>query len=145
MPSEFDDFGDAREVHRLDQPGGTHEFEDFALCCFERVRILGANLDEQSSGLGIGFVQAEPQLAEVLLELRRELLADPVLADRVPASTRSRFFRRLLVGSGCTLAFIAEPFPASAPESPAPPSPTLHPPWAPALHASLPSHLLQKN
>jgi hypothetical protein len=83
MPGEFDGSGDAREVCRFDQPGGTHEFEDFALCCFERVRILGANLDEQNSGLGIGFVQAEPQLAEVLLELRRELLADPVLPDRV--------------------------------------------------------------
>ena len=72
------------------------------------------------------FVQAEPQLANGLLELRRELLADPVLADRVrrkytirnthglrlcallDGETPLEIFRRLLVGSEGTLAFIAE-------------------------------------
>ena len=72
------------------------------------------------------FAQAEPQLAEGLLELRRELLADPVLADRVrrkyairnthglrlcallDGETPLEIFRRLLVGSEGTLAFIAE-------------------------------------
>src|SRR6201998_744717 len=71
-------------------------------------------------------VQAEPQLAEGLIELRRELLADPVLADRVRrkytirnthrlrlcalfgGGTPLEMFRRLLVGSEGTLAFIAE-------------------------------------
>ena len=72
------------------------------------------------------FAQAEPKLAEGLLELRRELLADPVLADRVrrkyairnthglrlcallDGQTPLEIFRRLLVGSEGTLAFIAE-------------------------------------
>src|SRR3989442_281123 len=72
------------------------------------------------------FALAEPQLAEGLLELRRELLADPVLADRtrrkyairnthglrlcalLDAETPLGIFRRLLVGSEGTLAFIAE-------------------------------------
>ncbi len=72
------------------------------------------------------FAQAEPQLAEGLLELRRELLADQVLTDRVrrkyairnthglrlcallDGETPLEIFRRLLVGSEGTLAFIAE-------------------------------------
>ena len=29
------------------------ELEDLVLCCFERVRVLGADLDEQGSGFGI--------------------------------------------------------------------------------------------
>ena len=72
------------------------------------------------------FAQAEPQLAKGLLELRKELLADPVLADRtrrkyairnthglrlcalLDGETPLEIFRRLLVGSEGTLAFIAE-------------------------------------
>src|SRR5579863_1087329 len=72
------------------------------------------------------FALAEPQLAAGLLELRRELLADPVLADRMrrkyairnthglrlcallDGETPLAIFRRLLVGSEGTLAFIAE-------------------------------------
>jgi len=56
VPGELDGLGDARELDWLDQPGGTHELEDLVLCCFERVRVLGADLHEQSSGFGIeGF------------------------------------------------------------------------------------------
>src|SRR6201993_4441473 len=72
------------------------------------------------------FALAEPQLAEGLLELRRELLADPALADRtrrkyairnthglrlcalLDGETPLAIFRRLLVGSEGTLAFIAK-------------------------------------
>jgi len=72
------------------------------------------------------FAQAEPQLAEGLMELRKELLADPALAERVRRKYKIRnthglrlcalldgetpleIFRRLLVGSEGTLAFIAE-------------------------------------
>jgi D-lactate dehydrogenase len=72
------------------------------------------------------FAQAEPQLAQGLLALRKELLADPALADRVRRKYKIRnthglrlcalldgetpleIFRRLLVGSEGTLAFIAE-------------------------------------
>ena len=72
------------------------------------------------------FAQAEPQLSGGLLELRRELLAEPALADRVrrkyairnthglrldallDGETPLEIFRRLLVGSEGTLAFIAE-------------------------------------
>ena len=72
------------------------------------------------------FAQAEPQLAQGLLDLRKELLADPVLADRtrrkyairnthglrlcalLDGETPLEIFRRLLVGSEGTLAFISE-------------------------------------
>jgi D-lactate dehydrogenase len=72
------------------------------------------------------FARAEPRLAEGLLELRRELLADTALADRtrrkyairnthglrlcalLDGETPLEIFRRLLVGSEGTLAFIAE-------------------------------------
>src|ERR1700742_1647107 len=72
------------------------------------------------------FALAEPQLAEGLLELRRELLADPILADRtrrkyairnthglrlcalLDGETPLAIFRRLLVGSEGILGFIAE-------------------------------------
>src|ERR1700722_19979230 len=72
------------------------------------------------------FALAEPELAEGLLGLRRELLADPLLADRtrrkyairnthglrlcalLDGQTPLEIFRRLLVGSEGTLAFIAE-------------------------------------
>jgi enoyl-CoA hydratase/carnithine racemase len=43
----------------------------------------GAAIDTSKPDAEKAFVQAEPQLAEGLLELRRELLADPVLAERV--------------------------------------------------------------
>jgi D-lactate dehydrogenase len=72
------------------------------------------------------FALAEPQLAEGLLQLRRELLLDQALVDRtrrkyairnthglrlcalLDGETPLEIFRRLLVGSEGTLAFIAE-------------------------------------
>jgi D-lactate dehydrogenase len=86
----------------------------------------GAVIDTSRPDVEKDFAQAEPQLAKGLLELRRELLADPVLADRVrrkymirnthglrlcallDGETPLEIFRRLLVGSEGTLAFIAE-------------------------------------
>src|ERR1700752_3363764 len=86
----------------------------------------GAVIDTSRPDAENEFALAEPQLAEGLLELRRELLADPVLADRtrrkhairnthglrlcalLDGETPLGIFRRLLVGSEGTLAFIAE-------------------------------------
>jgi len=86
----------------------------------------GAVIDTSRPDAERSFALAEPQLAEGLLELRRELLADPVLADRtrrkyairnthglrlcalLDGETPLEIFRRLLVGSEGTLAFIAE-------------------------------------
>jgi D-lactate dehydrogenase len=86
----------------------------------------GAVIDTSKPDAEKEFALAEPQLAEGLLELRKELLADPVLADRVrrkyairnthglrlnallDGETPLAIFRRLLVGSEGTLAFIAE-------------------------------------
>jgi D-lactate dehydrogenase len=86
----------------------------------------GAVIDTSSPGAEEAFARAEPRLAEGLLELRQELLADPALADRVrrkytirnthglrlcallDGETPLEIFRRLLVGSEGTLAFIAE-------------------------------------
>jgi D-lactate dehydrogenase len=81
----------------------------------------GAAIDTSKPDAEKAFVQAEPQLAEGLLELRRELLADPVLAERVrrkyairnthglrlcallDGETSLEIFRRLL-DPGCGLA-----------------------------------------
>jgi D-lactate dehydrogenase len=86
----------------------------------------GALIDTSRPDAEKDFALAEPQLAEGLLELRRELLADPLLADRMrrkyairnthglrlcallDGETPLAIFRRLLVGSEGTLAFIAE-------------------------------------
>jgi D-lactate dehydrogenase len=86
----------------------------------------GAVIDTSKPNAEKEFARAEPQLAEGLLELRRELLADPALAARVrrkyairnthglrlcallDGETPLEIFRRLLVGSEGTLAFIAE-------------------------------------
>jgi len=86
----------------------------------------GAVIDTSSPDAEKKFALAEPELAQGLLELRRELLADPVLADRtrrkyairnthglrlnalLDGETPLAIFRRLLVGSEGTLAFIAE-------------------------------------
>jgi D-lactate dehydrogenase len=86
----------------------------------------GAVIDTAGPDAEEVFARAEPQLAEGLLELRRELLADPALADRtrrkyairnthglrlcalLDGKTPLEIFRRLLVGSEGTLGFIAE-------------------------------------
>jgi D-lactate dehydrogenase len=86
----------------------------------------GAVIDTSRPEAEKEFALAEPKLAEGLLELRKELLADPVLADRtrrkyairnthglrlcalLDGETPLAIFRRLLVGSEGTLAFIAE-------------------------------------
>ena len=86
----------------------------------------GAVIDTSRPGAEKEFALAEPQLAEGLLQLRRELLSDPVLVDRtrrkyairnthglrlcalLDGETPLEIFRRLLVGSEGTLAFIAE-------------------------------------
>ncbi len=86
----------------------------------------GAVIDTSRPDAEKKFALAEPELAQGLLELRRELLADPVLADRtrrkyairnthglrlcalLDGETPLGIFRRLLVGSEGTLAFIAE-------------------------------------
>src|ERR1700683_1766260 len=86
----------------------------------------GAVIDTSRPDAEKEFARAEPQLAEGLLEMRRELLADQALADRtrrkysirnthglrlcalLDGETPLEIFRRLLVGSGGTLAFIAE-------------------------------------
>ncbi|MHB8815360.1 MAG: FAD-binding and (Fe-S)-binding domain-containing protein [Steroidobacteraceae bacterium] len=86
----------------------------------------GAVIDTSKPDAEKEFALAEPQLAKGLLELRKELLADPALADRtrrkyairnthglrlcalLDGETPLEIFRRLLVGSEGTLAFIAE-------------------------------------
>jgi D-lactate dehydrogenase len=86
----------------------------------------GAVIDTSRPDAEKEFALAEPQLREGLLQLQRELLSDPVLADRVrrkyairnthglrlcallDGETPLEIFRRLLVGSEGTLAFIAE-------------------------------------
>ncbi len=80
------------------------------------------------------FAAAEPELARGLLQLREELLADEQLAERVrrkyeiknvtgyrlcallDADTPLEIFRRLVVGSEGTLAFIAEAVMRTRPE-----------------------------
>ncbi|MGA9368658.1 MAG: FAD-binding oxidoreductase, partial [Steroidobacteraceae bacterium] len=86
----------------------------------------GAVIDTSKPDAEKEFALAEPQLAQGLLELRKELLADPALADRMrhkysirnthglrlcallDGETPLEIFRRLLVGSEGTLGFIAE-------------------------------------
>src|ERR1700691_3468715 len=86
----------------------------------------GAAIDTSKPDAEERFARAEPQLAEGLLDLRRELLADQSLADStrrkysirnthglrlcalLDGETPLEIFRRLLVGSEGTLAFIAE-------------------------------------
>ena len=86
----------------------------------------GAVIDTSKANAESDFARAEPQLAEGLLELRKELRADQALTDRIrrkyairnthglrlcallDGATPLEIFRRLLVGSEGTLAFIAE-------------------------------------
>jgi D-lactate dehydrogenase len=86
----------------------------------------GAVIDTSAPGAEAAFERAEPDLAIGLLELRGQLLADRELVDRVrrkyairnthgyrlcallDGETPLEIFRRLLVGSEGTLAFVAE-------------------------------------
>ena len=86
----------------------------------------GAVIDSSAPGAEAAFERAEPELAIGLLELRGQLLADRELVDRVrrkyairnthgyrlcallDGETPLEIFRRLLVGSEGTLAFVAE-------------------------------------
>jgi D-lactate dehydrogenase len=86
----------------------------------------GAVIDTSASDAEAAFERAEPDLAKGLLALREELLADGELVDRVRRKysirnthgyrlcalldgvTPLEIFRRLLVGSEGTLAFVAE-------------------------------------
>ena len=90
------------------------------------VTASGAIIDTSAPGAEAAFERAEPDLARGLLALRNELLADQALTDRVrrkysirnthgyrlcallDGETPLEIFRRLLVGSEGTLAFVAE-------------------------------------
>ena len=86
----------------------------------------GTVIDTSDAGAEAAFALSEPELANGLLQLRQELLADPQLAERVrrkysirnthgyrlsallDGETPLGIFRRLIVGSEGTLAFVAE-------------------------------------
>ena len=90
------------------------------------VLASGTVIDTAAPGAEAAFAAAEPELAAGLLQLRSELLADDELAQRVrhkfairntngyalsallDADTPLEIFRRLIVGSEGTLAFMAE-------------------------------------
>jgi D-lactate dehydrogenase len=90
------------------------------------VLASGTVIDTAARGAEATFVAAEPELAGGLMKLRSELLADEQLAQRVrhkfairntngyalsallDADTPLEIFRRLIVGSEGTLAFVAE-------------------------------------
>jgi D-lactate dehydrogenase len=86
----------------------------------------GTEIDTADPNAEAKFAEAEPELAAGLLEIREQILADGELAERIrrkfeiknttgyrlcaflDADTPVEIFRRLLVGSEGTLAFIAE-------------------------------------
>jgi D-lactate dehydrogenase len=90
------------------------------------VLASGTVIDTAAPGAEAAFAGAEPELAAGLLQVRSELLADEQLAQRVrhkfairntngyalsallDAETPLGIFRRLIVGSEGTLAFLAE-------------------------------------
>ena len=90
------------------------------------VLASGTVIDTAAPGAEAAFAAAEPELAAGLLQLRSELLADDQLTRRVrrkyairnangyalsallDADTPVEIFRRLIVGSEGTLAFVAE-------------------------------------
>ena len=100
------------------------------------VLASGTVIDSAAPDAEQRFAAAEPELARGLLELREELLADAALAERVrrkyeiknvtgyrlcallDADTPLEIFRRLIVGSEGTLAFIAEAVMRTRPEPP---------------------------
>jgi D-lactate dehydrogenase len=98
------------------------------------VLASGTVIDTAAPDAEARFAAAEPELAQGLLDLRAELLADEELARRVrrkyeiknvtgyrlcaflDADTPLEIFRRLVVGSEGTLAFIAEAVMRTRPE-----------------------------
>jgi FAD/FMN-containing dehydrogenase/Fe-S oxidoreductase len=90
------------------------------------VLASGTVIDTAAPDAEAAFAAAEPELAQGLMELREELLADTELAQRIrhkfsirntngyalsallDADTPLGIFRRLIVGSEGTLAFMAE-------------------------------------
>ncbi len=98
------------------------------------VLASGTVIDTAAPDAEARFAAAEPELAQGLLELRAELLADEQLAQRVrrkyeiknvmgyrlcaflDADAPLEIFRRLVVGSEGTLAFIAEAVMRTRPE-----------------------------
>jgi D-lactate dehydrogenase len=100
----------------------------------------GTEIDSADPGAEARFADAEPELARGLTEIREQILADAELAERIrrkfeiknttgyrlcaflDAETPVEIFRRLLVGSEGTLAFIAE---ATFETMPVPPVTTL--------------------
>ena len=86
----------------------------------------GAVIDTAAAGAGKAFAAAAPQLVSGLLQIREELLADAELCERIrrkfeiknttgyrlcaflDADEPLEIFRRLLIGSEGTLAFLAE-------------------------------------
>jgi D-lactate dehydrogenase len=98
------------------------------------VLASGTVIDTGAPDAEAQFAAAEPELAQGLLELRAELLADEELTGRVrrkyeiknvtgyrlcallDADTPLEIFRRLVVGSEGTLAFIAEAVMRTRPE-----------------------------
>jgi D-lactate dehydrogenase len=108
------------------------------------VLASGTVIDTAAPGAEAAFAAAEPDLAAGLMQLRSELLADDELVQRVrhkfsirnttgyalsallDADTPLEIFRRLIVGSEGTLAFVAE---AVIDTLPAPPMTTVT--WIP--------------
>jgi len=102
----------------------TDAYQTLTDCTF--VLPSGTTVDTSHPDAESLFATAEPDLARGLLELRNELLAQPELVSRIrrkysirnthgyrmcallDADTPLQIFRRLLVGSEGTLAFIAE-------------------------------------
>jgi len=98
------------------------------------VLASGTVIDTAAPDAEQRFAQAEPELAQGLLDLRHELLADEELAQRVrrkyeiknvtgyrlcaflDADTPLEIFRRLVVGSEGTLAFVSEAVMRTRPE-----------------------------
>ncbi len=98
------------------------------------VLASGAVIDTAAPDAERRFAEAEPELAVGLMELRAELLADAGLAERVrrkyeiknvtgyrlcallDGETPLEIFRRLVIGSEGTLAFIAEAVMRTRPE-----------------------------
>ena len=100
------------------------------------VLASGAVIDTAAPDAEQRFAEAEPELARGLLEIRDELLGDDELTARVrrkyeiknvtgyrlsaflDADTPLQIFRRLVVGSEGTLAFVAEAVMRARPEPP---------------------------